>query len=143
MATCGHMSASNQSLRFILSLRLYSSFITSRPGVCPKSFGETILCPLHKRGPTSDPNDFRGISLVNTMYKIFSSILNKRLYALVEENEKLDESQAGLRAGYSAIDNIFSLSAVTYQGAADSSIVYMLTFKKHSIRWNTNSSLKV
>ena len=81
-------------------------------GVCPKSFGETILCPLHKSGPTSDPNNFRAISLVNTMYKIFSSILNKRLYAWVEENEKLDESQAGFRAGFSAIDNIFSLSAV-------------------------------
>ena len=28
----GHLSASSQLLRFILSLRLYSSFITSRPG---------------------------------------------------------------------------------------------------------------
>ena len=80
--------------------------------VCPKSFGETILCPLHKSGPTSDPNNFQGFSLVNTMYKIFSSILNKRLYAWVVENEKLDESQAGFRAGYSAIENIFSLSAI-------------------------------
>ena len=52
------------------------------------------------------------MSLVNTMYKIFSSILYKRLYDWVEENEKLDESQARFRAGYSAIDNIFSLSAV-------------------------------
>ena len=32
LAACGHMSASSQSLRFILSLRLYSSFIISRPG---------------------------------------------------------------------------------------------------------------
>ena len=32
LAVCGHMSASNQSLGFILSLRLYSRFITSRPG---------------------------------------------------------------------------------------------------------------
>ena len=32
LATCGHVSASSQSLRFILSLRLYSSFITSKPG---------------------------------------------------------------------------------------------------------------
>lgn len=46
------------------------------------------------------------------MYKVFSSILNKRLYSWVEDNEKLDESQAGFRAGYSTIDNIFSLSAV-------------------------------
>ena len=31
LAACGHVSASSQSLHFILSLRLYSSFITSRP----------------------------------------------------------------------------------------------------------------
>ena len=31
LAACGHVSASSQSLRFILSLRLYSSFITSGP----------------------------------------------------------------------------------------------------------------
>ena len=89
---------------------VFNSIVDS--GVCPKSFGETILCPLHKSGPNSDPNNFRGISLVNTMYKIFSSILNKRLFAWVEENEKLDESQAWFRAGYSVIDTIFSLSAV-------------------------------
>ena len=33
LAACGHVSASNQSLRFILSLRMNSSFITSRPGL--------------------------------------------------------------------------------------------------------------
>ena len=33
LAACGHVSASSQSLRFILSLRLYSSFITPRPGL--------------------------------------------------------------------------------------------------------------
>ena len=31
LAACGLLSASSQSLHFILSLRLYSSFITSRP----------------------------------------------------------------------------------------------------------------
>ena len=33
LVACGHVSASNQSLRFILSLWMNSSFITSRPGV--------------------------------------------------------------------------------------------------------------
>ena len=33
LAACGHVSASSQSLRFILSLRMNSSFITSRPDV--------------------------------------------------------------------------------------------------------------
>ena len=32
LAACGHVSANSQSLRFILSLRMNSSFITSRQG---------------------------------------------------------------------------------------------------------------
>ena len=32
LVACGHMSASSQSLRFVLSLKMNSSFITSRPG---------------------------------------------------------------------------------------------------------------
>ena len=34
LAACGHMSASSQSLRFILSLRMNSSFITLSLGFC-------------------------------------------------------------------------------------------------------------
>ena len=34
LANCRHLSPSSQSLRFILSLRMNSSFITSRPGLC-------------------------------------------------------------------------------------------------------------
>lgn len=55
----------------------------------------------------SDPSNFRGISLMNTMYKIFSIILNKRLYKWAEENIMLDEAQAGFRSGYSVVANIY------------------------------------
>ena len=33
LAACGHVAASSQSLHFILSLKMCSSFITSRPGI--------------------------------------------------------------------------------------------------------------
>ena len=38
LAACGHVSASSQSLRFILSLRMKSSFITLRPGTLVNSY---------------------------------------------------------------------------------------------------------
>ena len=41
-----------------------------------------------------------GIALVNTMYNIFSSILNKRLYSWVEDKKTLDELQAGFLTIY-------------------------------------------
>ena len=46
------------------------------------------------------------------MYKLFSIILNKRLYTWAEQNGKLDEAQSGFRSGYSVVDNVFSLSAM-------------------------------
>ena len=42
LAVCGHVSASSQSLGFILRLRLYSSFITSGPGRGTERKEETI-----------------------------------------------------------------------------------------------------
>ena len=41
LVACGHVSASNQSLRFILSLKLYSSFITLRPVFVAPTYKET------------------------------------------------------------------------------------------------------
>ena len=37
LAACGHVSASSQSLHYILSLKMNSSFITSRPGPKPNT----------------------------------------------------------------------------------------------------------
>ena len=48
---------------------------------------------------------------MNTLYKLFSVILNKRLYKWAEENGKLDEAQAGVWSEYSVVGNIFLLSA--------------------------------
>ena len=81
-------------------------------GIFPKSWGKSIITPIHKSGPKNIPSNYRGISITNTMYKIFAGVINKRLYEWAEEYEKIDESQAGFRRGYSAIDNIFCLQAM-------------------------------
>ena len=59
-----------------------------------------------------DPGNFRGVSLINSISKIFTGILTNRLQKWSEENTVLDESQAGFRKNYSTIDNIFSLHAI-------------------------------
>ena len=44
--------------------------------------------------------------------KVFTFILNNRLSVWCEENQVIDESQAGFRKQYSTIDNIFTLTSV-------------------------------
>ena len=88
---------------------LFNNILNS--GNFPPAWGRSIICPIHKSGSVTDPSNFCGIGLMNTMYRLFSIILNNRLYKWAEENSKLDEVQAGFRSGYSVVDNIFSLSA--------------------------------
>ena len=34
-------------------------------GTVPDDWSLSIVCPIHKKGPPSDPNNYRGISLMN------------------------------------------------------------------------------
>lgn len=65
---------------------------------------------LHKTGDKSDPNNYREISLVNIIAKIFFQILLTRLTAWLNEVNILPEYQAGLRPG-SSIHHIFTLNS--------------------------------
>lgn len=81
-------------------------------GVFPTEWCKAIICPLHKSGNRNDTNNYRGISLLCTVSKIFTKILCKRFEKWGKEQDKLFEEQSGFRKGYSTADNIFSLSSV-------------------------------
>ena len=81
-------------------------------GVFPAEWSQNIICPIHKSGSKSNPENFRGISLINSISKIFTNILTIRLQKWAENNNVIDESQAGFRKLYSTIDNIFLLQAL-------------------------------
>ena len=68
--------------------------------------------PIHKSGNPDIPDNYRGISLLSILGKSFSHILNKRITAWSDQNNLIDESQGGFRAGYSTIDNIFVLHTI-------------------------------
>ena len=89
---------------------VFNSIFTT--GNIPDSWGKSIICPLLKKGSIYDPNNFRGISLINTVCKIFSNILVARLDKWTDKFNVIHESQAGFRRKYSTIDNIFSLHAL-------------------------------
>ena len=63
----------------------------------------------YKKGNINDPNNYRGISLLTEISKIFTSIINKRLKTWVETNEIIGEEQAGFREQHTTIDQLFCL----------------------------------
>jgi hypothetical protein len=59
----------------------------------PRDRLKAIICPLHKKGDQLKCANYRGITLLNVTYKVFSVILYTRL--LLHLNSKLGHYQAG------------------------------------------------
>jgi len=74
----------------------------------PEEWRTAIVIPMNKKGDRNNPDNYRGFSLLNTGYKIYSKIIAKRLTAITEV--LLLEEQNGFRKGRSCMDCIFSAS---------------------------------
>ena len=71
-----------------------------------------MIVPIYKSGNKDNPDNYRGISLLSVLGKVFAYILNRRLTLWADANNKIAEEQGGFRSGYSTMDNIFVLYAV-------------------------------
>ena len=78
-------------------------------GVYPESWSKGFIVPIHKKGDTSNPCNYRGITIVNTITKIFSLALRNRLNLWSESENVLDDAQFGFRNRCSTSDAIFIL----------------------------------
>jgi hypothetical protein len=74
----------------------------------PEEWTTGLLIPLLKKGDPTQCSNYRGIMLLNTTYKILTSIIRKRLTEHTET--KLGEYQNGFRKGKSTIDAIIEKS---------------------------------
>ena len=57
---------------------------------------------LHKGGEKNDPNNYRSIGVEEPFLKVFTTILNARLWDFVEQRDLLPEFQYGFRSNRSA-----------------------------------------
>ena len=82
-------------------------------GIVPDTWNLGIIKPLYKqKGDKSQPENYRGITLISCFGKLFTSILNNRLTKFVENNIILGEDQAGFRQGYGVSNHIFVLKHI-------------------------------
>jgi hypothetical protein len=75
----------------------------------PQQWKESIIVPINK-GDKTDCNNYRGISLLSTAYKILSNILPARLTLHV--NEIIGDHQCGFRRNRSTTDQIFYIRQI-------------------------------
>jgi len=71
---------------------------------------ETVLVPIHKRGDRDWRENYRGIALGNTVYKILSNLILRKIKPYIEKI--MGDFQNGFRDGRSVIDSIFALKII-------------------------------
>ena len=93
---------------FLLSLynRMYVT------GEYPRSWGDGIINPIFKKGDINDAQNYRGITLINVLAKIYSQLLLNRLTKWSEKYDKISNNQFGFQKGKSIVDCIFILHSV-------------------------------
>ena len=94
-----------------------------------------LYSKLFKTGTVNDPGNYRGISLCDTSSKLHSSIINRRLQELVEQNNITGEYQDGSKRGYSTVDHMFTLLAVykQKQKLTANCVYHLLTSQMRSV----------
>jgi hypothetical protein len=76
----------------------------------PQQWKVSIIVPIYKKGDKTDCNNYRGISLLSTAYKILSNILLARLTPYV--NEIIGDYQCGFCRNRSTMDQIFYIRQI-------------------------------
>lgn len=76
----------------------------------PKSWKRGVIVPIYKKGDKDRATNYRGITLLNTAYKIYAMIIEERLKQEIEKGKILPDTQAGFRKNRSTMDNIYILN---------------------------------
>ena len=93
-------------------------------GFFPHGWSDGLLVPLHKKGSFSDPQNFRGITLLSVLGKLFTRVINNRLKDWAEKYSIYIGAQYGFRKGRSTTDCIFVLNSIINEFAAKKKTLY-------------------
>lgn len=87
---------------------------------------KTIIFTLHKGENPYLLNNWRPISLLNTRYKLFTKIINTRLYNLLEQHKILSPNQGGWRKKIATHDKILTLIGIIADAKANNKELHLL-----------------
>jgi len=54
----------------------------------PKAWKESIITPLFKKGSKTNPDNYRGITLLNTTQKLFTKVILSKLLKYIQPREE-------------------------------------------------------
>ena len=75
--------------------------------IVPRQWRDGLIVNIFKKGDREDPGNYRGITLLSVVGKVFCKILNNRLVQCLDKGA-LHEGQAGFRLNRGCMDNVYT-----------------------------------
>ena len=91
-------------------LKLFNFFFNK--SYFPKAWSIGLIIPIFKQGDVNNADNYRGITLLSCIGKLFTGILNRRLNQWAENDNILDSHQYGFRENKSTVDALFILQNI-------------------------------
>ena len=79
-------------------------------GIFPDRLKYAKVIPIHKKGPPTNPSNYRPISLLSVFSKILEKLMYKRLYAYLEKLNFFYPLQFGFRKKHSTGHALISMT---------------------------------
>ena len=81
----------------------------------PENWSEGCITSIFKSGEQTDPNNYRGITILSCLGKLFTSILNERLFNFLIKHKLLNKWQAGFIPDHRTSDQTFILKSLVHK----------------------------
>ena len=78
----------------------------------PRDWMQGVIFPLYKDGDDRDPLNYRGITLLSIVGKVYNRVLSERLVQFAERQGGIVEEQGGFRPGRGTEDQLFVLTEI-------------------------------
>lgn len=78
----------------------------------PSRWRKGVVVNLFKKGDKTDPGNYRGITLLSTVGKVFFKMLNSRIVGVLEMERIISEGQAGFREARGCGDHIYTVGSI-------------------------------
>ena len=86
-------------------VKLFNIIFSS--GIYPAKCLIGYIKPLYKGDDPNSPDNYRGITVMPSLAKLFNSILNNRLQDVLDKNNTINHCQIGFLPKTSTVDHMF------------------------------------
>ena len=77
--------------------------ISMSQGIFPDDWKAARVAPVHKSGPTDDPSNYRPISVLPVVARLFGKLVYDQMYSYLNDNKLLYSKQSGFRSMHSVL----------------------------------------